>query len=64
MKKPITTIVALLFALGALVHLYRFYAQFQIMIGTHNVPIWASGVAVLVGGTLSYGLFKESKEKP
>ena len=63
MKKPITTIVALLFALGSMVHLYRLYAKFQIMVGNHNVPIWASVVAIIVAAALSYGLFKESKEK-
>jgi len=63
MKKPITTFVALLFALGAMLHLYRLFAKFQIVIGSHYVPIWASIVVIIVAVFFCYGLFKESKEK-
>ena len=62
MKKPFTTLVVLLFSLGALVHLLRFYVQFQIIIGSHTIPIWMSGVFIIVFGILGYGLYKEKKE--
>ena len=61
MRKPFTTIAALLFAFMALLHLYRLFTDFQIIAGSHVIPEWASIVAIVVTGTLSIGLFRESR---
>lgn len=60
-SRPFTTIVAILFALAVLLHLYRLFTHFQIIVGSHIVPIWVSYIAVVVAGILSWGLFRESR---
>ena len=61
MRKPFTTIAAVIFGLMALVHLYRLFTHFQIIAGSHPIPELASIVALLVTGALSVGLFRESR---
>jgi len=38
-SKPFTWIAAALFALGAIVHIYRLFTHFQVVIGSHTIPI-------------------------
>lgn len=60
-SRPFTTIAAILFGLAVLVHLYRLFTQFQIVIGSHTIPLWCSYIAIVVAGLLSWGLFRESR---
>jgi hypothetical protein len=60
-KRPFTTIAAIFFVLAALLHLYRLFTGFQIIGGSHVIPIWCSYVAIVVGGILAWGLFRESR---
>jgi len=60
-RKPFTLIAAILFALAALLHVYRLFTHFQVVAGSHDIPQWASIVAILVAGILAYGLFRESR---
>lgn len=60
--KPFTRIAAVLFGLGALVHLVRLFYPFRIMIGRNMIPYSASFVAIAVALVLCYGLWKESKK--
>jgi len=48
MARPFTWIASAIFALMALVHLYRLVVRFQIIIGTHSIPMWVSYVAIVV----------------
>jgi hypothetical protein len=61
MARPFTTIAALIFAVMALVHIYRLVTHFQVIIGSHTIPEWVSYVAIVVAGGLAYGLYKESR---
>ena len=61
MARPFTTIAALIFACAALLHVYRLFTDFQIVLGSHVIPMWASYVAILVAGGLAIGLFRESR---
>jgi hypothetical protein len=46
--------------LGCLAHLVRLFLGFQIVIGSHPIPAWLSGVAVVVLGVVSGWLWKLS----
>jgi hypothetical protein len=59
--RPFTTIAAILFALAALLHLLRLFTGFQVIFGSHTIPMWCSYVAIAVAGVLSWGLFRESR---
>ncbi|HEX6603245.1 MAG TPA: hypothetical protein VF027_00005 [Sphingomicrobium sp.] len=60
-RRPFTTIAAILFAIMALVHIYRLVTHFQIIVGSHSVPEWVSILAIVVTGGLSLMLFRESR---
>ena len=60
-SKPFTWIVAALFALGALLHIYRLITHFQIIIGSHVIPMWCSYVAIVVTAFLSWMLCREAR---
>ena len=61
MAKPFTTIAALIFGLIVLIHVYRLFTDFQVILGSHTIPMWVSYVAIVVAGGLSIGLFRESR---
>jgi len=60
-SRPFTLIAAIIFGLMALVHIYRLFTQFQVIAGSHSIPMWASYIAIVVAGLLSWGLFRESR---
>ena len=60
-RRPFTTIAAILFAIMAVVHIYRLVTHFQIIVGSHSVPEWVSILAIVVTGGLSLMLFRESR---
>jgi len=51
---------SLLVGLGALAHLVRLFLGFQVLVGTHAVPMAASAVAFVVLAAFSYWLWKLS----
>ena len=59
--KPFTTIAALIFALMALVHLYRLFDGFPVTIHGHQLGQGVSVVALIITATLSFGLFREAR---
>jgi protein-S-isoprenylcysteine O-methyltransferase Ste14 len=59
--KPFTLIAALIFALVALLHVYRLFTQFQVVLGSHEIPMWVSYVGVLLPGLLAIMLYRESR---
>ncbi|HEU5482495.1 MAG TPA: hypothetical protein VFU80_05330 [Sphingomicrobium sp.] len=60
-NKPFTTIAAIIFLIMALVHVLRLVKHFEIMVGSHSVPMWGSIVAIVITGLLSWGLFREAR---
>ena len=60
-SRPFTLIAAIIFGLMALVHIYRLFTHFQVTAGSHPIPMWASYIAIVVAGLLSWGLFRESR---
>ena len=49
---------AVIFAFIALVHVYRLIKGSQVIIGSHNIPIWFSIVGVMVAAILSIWMWK------
>lgn len=50
-----------IFALVALIHLYRLYSHFNLVIGTTAIPLWVNVIGIIVAGTLSYWMFTAAK---
>ena len=59
--RPFTLIAAIIFALMALAHVYRLVTDFQIIVGTHSMPMSVSWIALAVTGLLAVMLYKESR---
>ncbi len=60
-NRPFTLLAAVIFALMALVHLYRIVTHFQIILGSHTVPMSASWIAIAITGLLAVLLYRESQ---
>ncbi len=58
--KPFTTAAVLMFALMALAHLYRLFMPFELIVGGHAIPQWASMVGLIVAGSLAFMVRRES----
>ena len=52
--KTYTIVTSAIFALVALVHLFRIIGQWAVVINGWNVPMWASFVCIAVAGILSF----------
>jgi hypothetical protein len=59
--KPFTLIAAVIFGLGALLHVYRLATHFQVVIGSHTIPQGVSWIAVVLMAAISVGLFREAR---
>ena len=53
-------LVSVFAALGCVAHLVRLFLGFQILIGSHPVPVAASGAAIVLLGLVSFWFWKLS----
>ena len=60
-NRPITLIAAIIFAIMALLHVYRLFTHLQIVAGSHVIPQSASYAAIVIAGALAVGLYRESR---
>lgn len=60
-SRTFTWIAAAIFALAAIVHILRLFVHFQIVIGSHVIPMWVSYVAIVVAALLSWMLCREAR---
>ena len=60
-SKPFTSIAAAFFALAAIVHITRVFTHFQIIVGSHTIPMWCSYIGIIVGAFLSWMLCREAR---
>jgi len=60
-NKPFTLVAAILFLLMALAHLLRLVLDFQLVVGTHPMPQYASIAGLLIAAVMSWGLFREAR---
>lgn len=61
MKKPFTTLAAIIFAVIALVHLLRLTYGWAVTIVGAEVPTWTSVLGLAIAGVLAAGLWWESR---
>jgi hypothetical protein len=54
-------LAAIIFAVMALVHVYRLVTHFQLIVGSHVIPETASYAAIVVAGALAIGLYREAR---
>ena len=62
MNKPFTMLAVLVFALVALAHLLRLVYGWEATINGAAVPMWASGLGLVVAGGLAVLLWRESQK--
>ena len=60
MSKAPLIVAGSIFGLVALVHIYRLYAHFNVVVGMTEVPYWVNIVGVIVAGGLSYWMFSST----
>ncbi len=60
-SKTFTYIAALIFAVMAIVHLYRIISPFRVTFGSVEIPMWVSYVGVVVGFGLGWMLCREAR---
>ena len=60
-SKPFTWLAAIVFALGAIIHIVRVFTHFRVVLGTHVIPMWVSYVAIVVAAFLSWMLCREAR---
>ena len=61
MTRPFTWIASAIFALIALVHLYRVFTHFQITVGSHTIPEWMSIAGLVIAAGMSWMLCREAR---
>lgn len=61
-KKMFLQVVGVIFLIIAVLHLLRLVYGWEAILGGWMVPMWLSGIAVLVTGYLSYSGFRLSKD--
>lgn len=59
--KPFTTIAAVIFAIMAVVHVYRLAVGFPVHVGDTEVAQGISWIALAITALLSFGLFREAR---
>jgi hypothetical protein len=62
MNKPFTMLAVVVFALIALVHLLRLAFGWEATINGAAVPMWASGLGLVIAGGLAVMLWQESRK--
>jgi uncharacterized membrane protein HdeD (DUF308 family) len=62
MNKPFTIIAIGLFSLIAALQLLRFILAWEVTVDGLSVPVWVSGIAFVVAGTLSVMLWLEVRK--
>ena len=60
-RRPFTLFAAAIFAVMMLAHLYRLVTDFQIVIGSHVMPMSVSWLAIVVTAVLAVMLYRESQ---
>jgi len=60
-SKPFTWIAATIFALMAVAHIIRLFTNFQIIVGSHSIPMWVSYIAIVITALLSWMLCREAR---
>ena len=60
-SRPFTMIAALVFFAVAVLHAYRIFTQFQIVIGSYTIPLWFSYFGAVIPALLAILLLREKR---
>lgn len=60
--RPFTWIASAIFAIMALVHIYRLIRPFDVVVAGSHLPQWVSVIGAIVAGGLSWMLCREARE--
>ena len=61
MRKPFTMIAVVLFSLIALLQLLRFVLGWEVTVNQVIVPLWVSGIAFVLLGTVAVMVWRETR---
>ena len=61
MSKTFTFLAAVVLLAVAAAHAYRLYANVSVVVGGHDVPLWASWPGAAVAGLLAVMLIVEAR---
>jgi hypothetical protein len=59
--KPFTTIAVAFLALIAIAHMLRLFAGWEVVVVGFVIPVWWSGIGVLVAGGLALMVWREAR---
>ena len=59
--KPASQIATAFLAVVAVLHLFRLLFHVRVTVGSVDIPMWASGLAVLGPGALALWLWREQR---
>jgi uncharacterized membrane protein (DUF485 family) len=60
-SRPFTMIAAIIFLALAVIHAYRLVTHFQIVLGSHVIPMSVSWLGIVIPGLLGVMLFREAR---
>lgn len=60
--KPFTLMTVVVLSLVAIVQLIRLALGWEVSVNGVSIPVWASGIAVVVAGGLAVMLWRESRK--
>ena len=60
--KPFTLMTVVVLSLIAIVQLIRLALAWEVSVNGVSIPVWASGIAVVVAGGLAFMLWRESRK--
>ena len=61
--KPFATIAIVIFSFIAIGHLIRMFFKWEVIIHDIHIPLWVSGIAVIIFVELAYMLWWESHQR-
>ena len=59
--KPFTTIAVAVFALIAVVHLFRLFAGWEVVVTGFVIPVWWSVLGLVIAGGLALMVWREAR---
>jgi len=59
--KPVTTIVVVVFALVAVVHLVRIIQGWEVLVNGVSIPMWVSVVGTIIASGLAVLIWREAR---
>jgi len=60
--KPFTLAAVVVFSLVAISHLIRVALGWDVTVNGVSIPVWVSGIGVVVAGGLAFMLWRESRK--